>query len=98
MDGDADRLKYDEYRVYAYTKLGAADIAVDLIDVKYDAAMNGVKNSYSASIAGEYNLSEQWRLGADVEYSKNPTFDKEIRTFLKAIYRFDIGSGAGKGA
>ncbi len=98
MDGDADRLKYDEYRVYVFTKVGPADIAVDLIDVKYEAAVNGVTNSYSASIAGQYSVTERWNVGADVEYSKNPDFDKDIRTFLKAIYRFDIGSGAGKGA
>jgi hypothetical protein len=98
MDGDSDRLKYTEYRVYGYKKIGKIDLALDVLDVNYDSAINGVSNAYSVSAAAQYDLTEHWKLGADVEYSKNPDFDKDVRVFLKAIYHFDIGSGTRKGA
>ncbi len=97
MDGDADRLKYDEYRVYAYKKIDKTDIALDVIDVNYDRAINGVSNAYSVSLAAVYELTKKLKVGADVEYSKNPDFDKDVRAFLKAIYRFDVGYGNRKG-
>jgi hypothetical protein len=98
MDGESDNLKYNEYRVYGYKKIDKFDLAVDLLDVDYDNPINGVSNAYSASIAGQYDLTERWKLGADVEYQKNPDLNKDVRVFLKAIYHFDIGSGTGKGA
>jgi hypothetical protein len=97
MDGDTDRLKYNEYRVYGYKKIDKTDIALDVIDVKYDEAINGVSNAYSVSLAAGYDLTEKLKVGADVEYSKNPDFDKDVRAFLKAIYRFDVGYGNRKG-
>jgi len=98
MDGSSDNLKYTEYRVYGYKKIDKINLAVDLLDVDYDVPINGVSNAYSASIAGQYDLTERWKLGADVEYQKNPDFNDDLRLFLKAIYRFDIGSGERKGA
>ena len=95
MDGDTDRLKYSEYRVYGYKKINKTDLALDLIDLKYSAPINGVSNAYTASLAAQYDLTERLKIGADVEYSKNPDFDKDVRAFLKAIYRFDIGAGKG---
>jgi hypothetical protein len=98
MDGESDSLKYKEYRVYGYKKIDKINLAVDLLDVNYDVPINGVSNAYSASIAGQYDLTERWKLGADVEYQKNPDFNDDVRLFLKAIYHFDIGSGTRKGA
>ncbi len=97
MAGEVDRLSYDEYRVYGYKKINKADVAVDLLLVAYDVAINGVDNAYSFSLAAGYELSARLKLGADVEYSKNPDFDKDIRTFFKLIYRFDLAYGKGKG-
>lgn len=98
MAGDADRLRYSEYRVYGFKKIDKTDVAVDLLDVKYDSAINGVSNAYSATVSAGYELTEKLKLGADIEYSRNPDFDKDVRAFIKAIYRFDVGSGARKGA
>jgi len=98
MEGDTDKLKYNEYRAYVFKKMGKTDLAIDVIDVKYDTAVNGVTSAYSASLAAQYDLTESLKVGADVEYSKNPDFDKDVRAFLKAIYRFDAGTGARKGA
>jgi len=98
MNGDTDKVRYNEYRVYVFKKLGKTDVALDVIDVKYDAAINGVTSAYAATLAAQYDLTENLKVGADIEYSKNPDFDKDVRAFLKAIYRFDVGTGARKGA
>ncbi len=97
MDGDTDQLKYWEYRAYGFKKISKFDVTVDLLDVKYTAAINGVSNAYSASLALGYDVLENLKAGVDIEYAKNPDFDKDIRTFLKLIYRFDVGTGARKG-
>jgi len=94
MDGDTDRLKYDEYRIYASKKFDKIDVAVDLLDVKYKESINDVTNAYSATIAAGYELKHNLKLGLDVEYSKNPDFDKDVRVFAKAVYSFDTGGGS----
>ncbi len=94
MMGETDKLKYNEYRVYAYKKFGHLDVSADVIDVAYVNAINGVKDSYSASLAAQYDLAEAWKLGADVEYSHNPDFDRDIRVFFKVLYHFGAKGGA----
>ena len=95
MDGDVDRLKYDEYRVYASMRMmEKLDVTVDLFDVKYKQAINGVTNAYSAALAAGYELMEKLKVGVDVEYSKNPDFNKDVRLLAKLNYGFDVGSGA----
>ena len=98
MDGDATSLQYDEYRIYGSAKIHKVDIAVDLLDVKYQAAINGVSDAYSATLAAGYELTERLAVGADVEYAKNPEYDKDVRLFMKLNYRFDEkpGKDAGK--
>jgi hypothetical protein len=97
MDGDTNRLKYDEYRIYASKKIDKVDVAVDFIDVKYKEPINDVTNAYSVTLAAGYDLTPKLKLGADLEYSKNPDFDKEVRAFLKINYRFDVELGKRKG-
>jgi hypothetical protein len=97
MDGDTNRLKYDEYRIYASKKIEKIDVAVDLLDVKYKEPINDVTNAYSATLAAGYELTQKLKVGADMEYSKNPDFDKDVRFFLKLIYRFDAELGKRKG-
>ena len=94
MKGDTDKLQYNEYRVYAYKKFGHLDVSVDLFDVAYVSAINGVKDSYSGSLAAQYDLAEAWKIGADVEYSHNPDFDKDVRAFVKVLYHFGAKGGA----
>ncbi len=94
MQGSTDRLRYDEYRIYGYKKIGKVDLTADVLDVTYVSPINGVKDSYSGSLAAQYDLTETWKLGADVEYSHNPDFDSDIRTFFKLIYRFGTQGGA----
>jgi hypothetical protein len=94
MDGQTDKLRYYEYRLYGYKKFSKTDITVDLLTVSYDAEINGVKNAYSASLAGGYALSAKARLAADVEYAKDPFFNKDVRGLVKLVYNFDIVPGA----
>jgi len=94
MDGQTDTLKYYEYRLYGYKKFAKTDITVDLFTVSYDEEINGIKNAYSASLAGGYALSARARLAADVEYAKDPFFDKDVRGLVKFVYNFEIEPGA----
>ena len=94
MDGETDLLRYDEYRVYGYKKLDKLDFTADIIDVVYDTEINGIKNSYSASLAAQYAITPVWRVGADVEYSHNPEFNADTRAFLKLLYQFGSKGGA----
>jgi hypothetical protein len=96
MDGGTDLLKYSEYRVYGYKKIGKADLTLDALDVRYDVARNNVKDAYSVTLAASYEMMERLSLGADVEYAKNPDFDKDVRGFLKLIYQFELGYGKRK--
>jgi len=95
MDGDSDRHKYMEYRLYGLKKINKMDITLDLMAVSYDTPISGEDYAYSASMVAGYNLTEKLRMGADIMYGKNPDFDEDIRVFLKAIYSFDFGSGEG---
>lgn len=97
MDGESDRLSYYEYRVYGFKKYGRMDVTVDLLDVAYDADINGESSALSASLGAGYDLNEKLRLAADVQYAKNPDFDKDVRAFLKLLYRFEFSAGKGKG-
>ena len=75
-------------------KLGKLDLSADLLDVVYDTAIFGVKDSYSGSLAAQYDLAEAWKLGADVEYSHNPDFKSDTRGFVKLLYHFGTKGGA----
>lgn len=89
MQGDVDKLRYNEYRLFASKKLGKSTLTVDAINVNYDKSINDINNSYAITAAADYELNHKLRLGADVEYSKNPDFDHEARAIVKATYTFD---------
>ncbi len=93
MAGAVPRLKYKEYRVYGYGKMGKADATLDYLLVNYDEAFNLIRAAQSVTLAAAYELTEQLKVGADVEYAKNPDFDKDIRAFFKLMYGFDFASG-----
>lgn len=94
MDGVTDKLRYDEYRVYASKKLGKLDLTADYFDVHYDSSVNGIKNTFSLTGAAAYEFTEQLKVSADIDYSKNPDFDNEVRGFMKLTYAFETKRGA----
>jgi hypothetical protein len=89
MDGDIGRLRYVEMRAFASKKIGHADLTLDVTDTNYDNKINGIKDSYTITAAAGYEINRNLKVGADVEYSRNPDFDSEFRGLLKAIYTFD---------
>ncbi len=89
MDGGVELLRYMEYRAFATKKIGHYDLTVDVTDVNYDKAMNGITDSFTITGAAGYELNHKLKLGADVEYSRNPDFDNEYRGLVKATYTFD---------
>lgn len=99
MSGESDRLRYDEYRLFASKKLGKADLTVDFFDINYDRSINGIKNTFSLAGAATYEITDQFKIGADVDYSRNPDFDNEVRGLVKISYVFDAtyrAEGGGK--
>lgn len=95
MDGETDSLRYNEFRVYGYKKFGKADFTLDLIDIDYDQRLNGVENAYSASFVAGLDMTEKVRVTADVDYYHNPTYNRDIRTLLHLVCRFDAATGGG---
>lgn len=43
-------------------------------------------------------MTERLKLGVDLDYGKNPDFDKEFSSFFKVIYKFEVEHGERKGA
>ncbi|MDD2583013.1 MAG: hypothetical protein PHR66_13575 [Desulfuromonadaceae bacterium] len=89
MDGGIDKLCYLEMRAFASKKIGHADLTIDAINVRYDKSINGIKNSYVITGAAGYEFNRKLKVGADVEYSRSPDFDSEVRGLVKATYTFD---------
>jgi len=97
MDGDNDRLKYNEYRAYVHDRAGKFDVVLDGFYVTYDEEINERDYAYSVSGAVGYDFSKELRLEADAVYSRNPYYDEDIRGFFKLIYRFNLVPQAKKG-
>ena len=98
MDGENSRLRFDEYRVFASKNLGKADLTVDFFAVNYDSAINGITNTYSASGALSYAITDNLKLAADINYMKSSDFDKEVTGLVKVTYTFDKKFGSEGGA
>jgi hypothetical protein len=89
MEGYVDKLRYTEFRAFAAKKLGHADLNIDFINVHYDKSINGINNSYAITGAAGYEVNRKLKVGADIEFSRNPDFDSEVRALVKATYTFD---------
>lgn len=89
MEGYIERLRYTEFRTFASKKIGQISLAADLFNVNYDKSINGITNSIAFSGSGGYEFSRKLKVGADLEISRNPDFDREVRALVKATYTFD---------
>lgn len=92
MSGEDDALKYNEYRLFLSRRLGAADVSLDLHDVQFDVKRNNVEHAYAAVIALGYDMTSSARIAGDLEYGKNPDFDREVKGMIKLLYAFSSGS------
>lgn len=97
MDGQTERLKYSEYLLYALRKFGPVDITGTMFMVFYDNEINGIKDAYSFVLAGGYQVSQNLRVALDLEYMKNPSFDKDFRGLFKIVYNFNAVVGGKRG-
>jgi hypothetical protein len=96
MNGPSADLRYDDQRVYLTKKISKLDLTLDVLHVAYDEAINGVSDAYTTTAAAGYAFTPKARFVADVEYSKNPEFNRDVRGMLTFVYAFDakLGSGA----
>lgn len=97
MEGISDRLRYNEYRLYALKKLQHVELSADLIDINYDKSINGVRDSFTLTGSAGYEINEQLKVGADLEYTRSPDFDREVRALVKLTYLFDTKHSEGGG-
>ena len=95
MDGDEDQQQYTQFRVYGARSIGKGTVAVDLIDIAFDENIGDGRHAYSAVLAGAYDLSRSFRIGADVEYLNSPVFNNEVKALAKIIYAFGSKIGGG---
>jgi len=94
MNGDVDKLRYTDFRVYAYKNFGVVDITADALAITYDTTINGIKTGYSATLAGGYAVTDRAKVKADVEYGHNPFYDRDIRGLVQFAYNFGTLPGA----
>lgn len=97
MDGNTEKLRYNEYRVFASKKMHYFDFTTDFFNVTYDSRIKGVKNAYTVIGAASYDISPSLKIGADIDYSKNPNYDNAVAGLIKLTYAFDIRRGAERG-
>ncbi len=99
MDGSIDRLQYSEFRLFASKKMGKLDLTLDVIDLYYDNSRNmySQHNAITVLTASSYEINESLKIGANVEYSKNPFFNNEVKGLLKLTYLFETKFGAAGG-
>lgn len=92
---DDNRLRYTETHAFLTKKLGPVDLAANYHNIWYDQEINGIRNSYVIIGSAGYKFNEKLKFGADVEYSKSPEFDNEVRGLIKLSYAFDMKPGKG---
>ena len=97
MSGDNDRLRYNEYRLYALKKIGHFDLSADFIDINFDKKINDIKDSYTLTGSVGYEINRKLKIGADIDYSRNPEFDSEVKGLVKLTYLFDTKFSEGRG-
>lgn len=89
MQGDVDKLRYTEYRVFASKNIDRVGLTIDAINVNYDKGINGISNSYVITGAAGYEFNRKFKVRGDLQYSQNPDFDNEVRALVMATYTFD---------
>jgi hypothetical protein len=89
MDGEVSKLRYKEIRLFASKKIKHLDLAADILNIRYDNEINGVKNAITVLGSASYEVTESVKIGADVDYSRNPDFNNEVKGLIKLTYLFD---------
>ena len=95
MDGATAALQYDELGIYVSQKIARADVSLQLLHLAYKQEINGVKNADNASAALGYALTPKARLVADVSYTTDADFKRDVRAMATFVYSFDAHFDAG---
>jgi hypothetical protein len=93
MEGSVDRLRYLATHAFASKRIDRFNLAADYFSVDYDSSINGVKYAYTVVGSASYDINSSLRVGADIDYSRNPSYDNEVSGMLKLTYAFDIRRG-----
>ena len=96
MDGTTAALQYDELGIYVSQKISRADVSLQLLHLTYKQEINGVKHADNASVAAGYAITPKARLVADVTYSTDSDFKRDVRAMATFVYSFDAHYDAGK--
>lgn len=88
VSGDADRLRYREYRGYATWRGGRAELALEAASLKYDAEIDGRDRGRTFALTAGYALRPALRLVADASYVSDPEYSRDVRGMLKLVYGF----------
>jgi hypothetical protein len=91
MEGDVERFRYLEARLYAAAEVPSWRFSIDAINQKYDQEYNGVRNSYSVNGTARYAFSEILASGFSVAYSKTPDFIHNTAVMMNLVYNFKGG-------
>ena len=94
MDGEVDKLKFDEYRIFASKGIGKVNLTIDFFDVRYDSPVNGIRDTYALSAAVGYEVTPALQVSGDVEYSRTADSSSAVAGLFKLVYRFDMKFGA----
>ena len=89
MDGATAALQYDELGIYVSQKISRADVSLQLIHLAYKQEINGVKHADNASAAAGYAITPKARLAADVTYTTDSDFKRDVRAMATFVYSFD---------
>ena len=89
MDGATAALQYDELGIYVSQKISRADVSLQLIHLAYKQEINGVKHADNASAAAGYAITPKARLVADVTYTTDSDFKRDVRAMATFVYSFD---------
>ncbi len=96
MDGATAALQYDELGIYVSQKIARADVSLQLLHLAYKQEINGVKHADNASAAAGYAITPKARLVADVTYSTDSDFTRDVRAMATFVYSFDAHYESGK--
>jgi len=96
MDGATAALQYDELGIYVSKKIARADVSLQLLHLAYKQEINGVKHADNASAAAGYAITPKARLVADVTYSTDSDFTRDVRAMATFVYSFDAHYESGK--
>jgi hypothetical protein len=88
MEGDGERLRYLETRIYTAADVTSWRFSLDAINHHYDQPYNSVGSAYSLNGNIRYLISDALTSNFSVDYSKTPDFSRDTTVMLNLVYNF----------